>query len=124
MMIEFFALLTQNHPELEPAIAVSGGAVLGALSRYYITARLARWLGIGFPCGTFFINLSGCLLIGFFATLEHGRVILPPLSLSVLTGFLGSYTTFSTYALDSSNLLRSGARVKALIYWGGSAMLG
>ncbi|HBW57319.1 MAG TPA: fluoride efflux transporter CrcB, partial [Oscillatoriales bacterium UBA8482] len=85
----------------------------------------AQWLGTNFPYGTFMINLSGSLLMGFFATLAIERVITSSeLQLLITTGFLGSYTTFSTYALDTSVLLRSGSQKKAMFYWLGSVVFG
>lgn len=118
-------LLNQDRAALSAPIAIMAGAVPGALSRYYITAWSARWLGIRFPFGTFLINLSGALLMGFFATLAIRQVISSPnLQLLITTGFLGSYTTFSTYALDACVLWRSGSRLKFLVYWLGSVVIG
>ncbi|OIP70442.1 MAG: camphor resistance protein CrcB [Oscillatoriales cyanobacterium CG2_30_40_61] len=112
-------------PQLISPLAVSFGAILGALSRYYLTIGIAQWLGTNFPYGTFMINLSGSLLMGFFATLAIERVITSSeLQLLITTGFLGSYTTFSTYALDTSVLLRSGSQKKAMFYWLGSVVFG
>ncbi|WP_088891050.1 fluoride efflux transporter CrcB [Leptolyngbya ohadii] len=117
-------LLGQQHPIAAP-IAVSLGAVPGALSRYYVTVLFGRWLGTRFPFGTFFINLSGSLLMGFFATLFIDRVIASShLQLLITTGFLGAYTTFSTYALDTSILLQNKNYQKALLYGLGSSIFG
>ncbi|GAP94783.1 fluoride efflux transporter CrcB [Leptolyngbya sp. NIES-2104] len=120
-----FGLLNSSDSMLSTSIAVSLGAIPGALSRYYLTVLLSRWLGDDFPYGTFSINLTGSLLMGFFATLaiEHFITSLE-LQLLITTGFLGSYTTFSTYALDTSVLLRGRNRAKALFYWLGSSILG
>jgi CrcB protein len=118
-------LLTQHDSALSAPIAVSLGAVPGALSRYYLTVWFSQWLGASFPFGTFFINLSGALLMGFFATLAIQQMIpSSDVQLLITTGFLGAYTTFSTYALDTAVLLRSRNRAKALFYWGGSMILG
>jgi CrcB protein len=123
--IGVFGFSTPDNPELRASIVISLGAIPGALSRYYITIWLAKWLGTHFPFGTFVINLSGALLIGFFATLTDARVIVPSdLQLLIIVGFLGSYTTFSTYALDTVFLLRSGSRFKSLLYCIGSIVLG
>jgi CrcB protein len=101
------------------------GAVPGALCRYYGTIALARRFGRDFPFGTFAINLSGAFLMGMVTTLAIERVILSPqLLLLLTTGFLGSYTTFSTYALDTSILWRSDRRLLGVIYWLGSVVLG
>lgn len=106
-------------------MAVSLGAIPGALSRYYLSLLCIHWFGLGFPVGTFLINLTGALLMGFFITFTLERATVPPeLRLFVSVGFLGSYTTFSTYALDTSGLFHSGQKALSLFYWLGSAVLG
>lgn len=114
-------------PVLRIPIAISLGAIAGALSRYYLTLWFAQWLGTSFPYGTFFINLTGCLVMGFFVTLTSDRIpggISLDLYLLVTTGFLGAYTTFSTYGLDTVKLLRDSSFSTASFYWAGSAVLG
>jgi CrcB protein len=112
-------------PELRTPIAIALGAVPGALSRYYLTRYCAQWFGTAFPYGTFIVNLSGALLMGFFITLTLEKMISSPdLRALVAVGFLGAYTTFSTYALDTAELLHQGSWNRALWYWGGSALLG
>ncbi|MEG4319213.1 MULTISPECIES: fluoride efflux transporter CrcB [unclassified Microcoleus] len=110
-----------GHP-----IAISLGAVAGALSRYYITLWFANRFGTAFPYGTFFINITGCLAMGFFITLVFERVPAVPseVRLMVATGFLGAYTTFSTYGLDTNVLLRDRFYSLATFYWAGSAIIG
>ncbi|NMG07153.1 fluoride efflux transporter CrcB [Brasilonema sp. UFV-L1] len=105
-------------------IAISLGAIPGALSRYYLTLFFGRWFGTAFPYGTFFINITGAFLIGFFTTLTSKLTIFPQLNLLVAVGFLGSYTTFSTYALETSNLLRIPDYKTAIFYWFCSPLLG
>jgi CrcB protein len=109
---------------LPDPLLVCIGAVPGALCRYYLTIALARRFGTGFPFGTFCINLSGALLMGLVVTLVVERAIEPRLQLLLTTGFLGSYTTFSTYALDTSVLWRSDRRLQSALYWFGSVVLG
>ncbi|WYL97350.1 MAG: fluoride efflux transporter CrcB [Gloeotrichia echinulata IR180] len=115
-----------QDPNLRHPIAISLGAIAGALSRYYIGIWFAQRFGTSFPYGTFFINLSGCLAMGFFATLavEKVAIISPEVRLLVATGFLGAYTTFSTYGLETISLLRTGHLLATIGYWGGSAILG
>jgi fluoride exporter len=111
--------------ELRIPMAIALGAIPGALCRYYLTRWCIQWFGAGFPFGTFIINLSGALVMGFFATFTMERAIASTeLRALVAIGFLGSYTTFSTYALGTANLLHSGQWAKSLIYWSGSAVLG
>jgi CrcB protein len=115
-----------QDPTFRNPIAISLGAIAGALSRYYLTLWLTQRLGSAFPYGTFFINLTGCLAMGFFVTLASERVTTIPLEvrLMVTTGFLGAYTTFSTYGLESFALLRDRHFPSATLYWAGSAILG
>jgi fluoride exporter len=104
-----------TDPDLRAAIAVALGAVAGALSRYYLNAWLGQQLGNNFPWGTLTINLSGCLLMGLIVGVAQERSALAPAELSgwlspeiytmLTTGFLGAYTTFSTYGLDTIKLL-------------------
>jgi CrcB protein len=115
-----------QDPNFRVPIAISFGAVGGALSRYYITLWFADRFSVAFPYATFFINLTGCLGMGFFITLASERVVMIPLEvrLMVTTGFLGAYTTFSTYGLETNVLWRDRSYSVALFYWAGSAILG
>jgi fluoride exporter len=118
-------VLASINPNIRAPLAIAFGAIPGALSRYYLTILFAKWLGSDFPYGTFAINITGSLLMGFFVTLSLERFMgATDLRLLIATGFLGSYTTFSTYALDTSVLLRQGSYGYGLFYWAGSAMLG
>jgi fluoride exporter len=112
-------------PKWRAPIAIGFGAVPGALCRYYLTGLCREWFGTTFPYGTFLINLSGAFIMGLFATyvLEHATVP-AEVRLLVAVGFLGSYTTFSTYALDTSLLLKEGHFGQGLFYWIGSGILG
>jgi fluoride exporter len=110
--------------ELRIPIAIALGAVPGALCRFYLTRFCVQWFGTGFPYGTFLINLSGSLLMGFATTLLLSQAVpSPELRAFITVGFLGAYTTFSTYALETATLLHSGAWFKTLVYWSGSAVL-
>lgn len=115
-----------HDPAIRAPIAISLGAIGGALCRYYITLWFTSQFGAEFPFGTFFINLTGCFGMGFFTTLalERTALISPELKLFVATGFLGAYTTFSTYGLDTLNLIRMPNLAAASFYWAGSAILG
>lgn len=106
-------------------IAISLGAVPGALSRYYVTGWCTKAFGKAFPYGTFIINITGCFCMGFFMTLISGIANFPTeVRLMVATGFLGAYTTFSTYGFDTLTLLRNQKLGATAFYWGGSAIFG
>ena len=91
------------------------GGGLGALSRYEITLIAAKYIDSRIPWGTLFANLIGCLLIGVaFALAERSAAFPPAARLFFMTGFLGGLTTFSTYALEHVNAVRTGTYLMAL----------
>ncbi|BAY64750.1 CrcB protein [Calothrix brevissima NIES-22] len=105
-------------------LAIALGAIPGAVSRYYLTEFCKRYLGTNFPYGTFIINFTGCVLMGFFFTLFQGIKGFPPeIDLFVRTGFLGAYTTFSTYGYDTLILWNNRQQKATILYWVGSATL-
>jgi CrcB protein len=105
-------------------IVISIGAVIGALSRYYITLFWLKRQGQIFPYGTLFANLTGAFLIGLASMLATKYNIAVAIQKLILVGFLGAYTTFSTYILDSTILLRGNRNLRGLFYWLGSPILG
>jgi fluoride exporter len=98
-----------------PFLWISLGAVLGANARYLVNQLAARWFGTSFPYGTLAVNLGGCLLIGTVGTLVTGRLIDRPdlVRQVVIVGFLGSLTTFSSFAYETHGLLKDGEWVRA-----------
>ena len=99
------------------------GAVFGANARYWLTQLFAARFGPAFPSGTLFINISGSLLLGFLLTLVGQRFVADPgLRLLLGTGFLGAYTTFSTFSYDTITLLERGDWLPALLYAGASLL--
>lgn len=117
---------TLQQPSIRTPILISLGAIAGALSRYYIGIWLAKIFGENFPYGTFFVNITGCIVMGFFFTLvtQEFLKVSPEFCLWLGVGFLGSYTTFSSYQLDSVKLLIEGNCTSFAFYWLGSAVLG
>jgi CrcB protein len=100
------------------------GAIPGALSRYYLTLTCAQRFDGDFPFGTLLINLSGAFGMGFLITVWQEMSADQWLNGLTTVGFLGAYTTFSTYALDFSNLLKLGSYKQALLYGLGSPIGG
>jgi CrcB protein len=95
--------------------AVALGGAVGSALRYATTLGAARFLGTSFPLGTFLVNVLGSLAAGFIFGIAEERAALPPiLRIMLLTGFLGGYTTFSTFAVETVALLQDGSWVAAL----------
>ena len=91
------------------------GGFLGATGRYSIYL-LEKRLALGLPLATLFVNLLGCFLAGVIWGLIERKVLIDPgMKLFLLVGFLGSFTTFSTFSLETLNLLRDGQGFTALI---------
>lgn len=105
------------------AIFVGGGA--GATCRYGISRFVGARYDGEFPLGTFLINVTGCFAVGFvtiaLGALHHNVALLTAL---LATGFLGGYTTFSTYALEGVLLYDDGSRRLALYNLFGSVLAG
>lgn len=94
-------------------VAISIGAVLGANARFLIGGWIAERFGTAFPWGTFVINVSGSLLIGIVVTLSTERLAPEWFRPLLAIGFLGSYTTFSTFSYETLSLVQNGAWLAA-----------
>jgi CrcB protein len=105
------------------AIGIAGG--LGALARYGVDGLVARRVPSAFPWGTFVVNVSGALVLGFLMTVLTEQLTTAPWVRSGLTiGLLGGYTTFSTLSYESYRLLEDGALGLAAANVLGSAAAG
>lgn len=105
------------------AIAVFG--ILGCWARYFMTQLVQSIWGSNFPYATLIINLSGAFLMGFLFVETLDRIVIPvPLRTGILTGFIGGYTTFSTYMMETLLLAEQGLVVRGLLYVGLSTVLG
>jgi CrcB protein len=111
--------------KMSALLLIGLGGVLGANARYLVSTWAAGRFGTAFPYGTFLINVSGSVLIGLVLTVVVDRLSTSSsVRLLVATGFLGAYTTFSTFAYETVALLRQGDLRPALINAVGSAVLG
>lgn len=98
-------------------LAVAAGGAVGAMLRYYMTLSGLGRLAQPFPLATFVINITGSFIIGFFLTLVTERIpINPHIRLAVAVGFVGAYTTFSTFEYETARLLEGKDFVYAFLY--------
>lgn len=96
-------------------LVVGVGGFLGAVARYAVSLLVARFWSGEFPLATFLINVSGSFVLGFFSTLAAERLALDPAwRLLVATGFVGAYTTFSTFEYETHRLLETGVAAWAV----------
>lgn len=95
-------------------LAISIGAVLGANARYLLGGWVADRLGASFPYGTLIINVTGSFVIGIVMTVVTERILAPAwIRPGIAIGFLGSYTTFSTFSYETLGLISSGSLLVA-----------
>ena len=108
-----------------PYLWVGVGGALGANARYALGTWIAARLGTAFPAGTLVINVTGSLAIGVLLVLLTERLAAPPAwRLLLVVGFLGGYTTFSSYTFEALALLEAGAWARGAWYVLGSNGLG
>ena len=110
---------------MQKYLLIAMGGALGSLARYWVGAAIGGRMGSRFPYGTFLINLTACVIIGFSLTYLGKRVELNAAwRYLVPIGFVGAYSTFSTYEWETLQTLRSGAFTMAALYALGSMACG
>ncbi|SKA81566.1 fluoride efflux transporter CrcB [Desulfobaculum bizertense] len=110
---------------MEKLLLLALGGSAGALSRYGLAGLVHKIFGGTFPLGTFVVNMCGCLFFGLvWGFLENRTILGPAARTAVLTGFMGAFTTFSTYIFESSSLLRDGQWWSAIANIAGQTVLG
>ncbi len=86
------------------------GGALGAIARYQMTVAIQSRVALGFPLGTFLVNVSGCLAMGIVATLLADRLAIHAnWSFAVPIGFIGAYTTFSAFEFETFRAVSDGS---------------
>jgi len=110
---------------LQKYLLIALGGALGSIARYWVGSTVAGRMGIRFPYGTLLVNLTACLIIGFSLTYLGRRADLNPAwRFLIPVGFIGAYSTFSTYEWETLSSIRSGAFFLAALYAIGSLVLG
>ncbi len=94
---------------------IIGGAT-GTVARYALSSAAYRAFGAGFPYGTFAVNLLGCFILGFLVSFSERKLFLDPnMRLLLMVGFCGAFTTFSTFILETANLMKDGEMTRAFL---------
>ncbi len=94
---------------MDKLLIIGAGGFAGAITRYWVAIWVGERWGRSFPLGTFIINVTGSMIIGFLMPLLTERFMTnPQWRLFLVVGFLGAYTTFSTFEYETGALLRDG----------------
>lgn len=110
---------------MQKYLLIAAGGALGSVARYWVGSTIGNRMGSRFPYGTFVVNLTACVIIGFSLTYLGRRLELSPAwRYLVAVGFIGAYSTFSTFEWEALSTIRSGALVLAALYAIGSLILG
>lgn len=110
---------------MQKYLLIAFGGALGSIARYWVGSTISGRIGARFPYGTFVINITACVIIGFTLTYLGKRADLSPAWRYLFpVGFIGAYSTFSTYEWETLSTLRSGAFALGALYAVGSLVLG
>ncbi len=99
---------------MNQTLAIAAGGAFGAVARFWVSTGVYQWLGRSFPFGTLAVNVLGSFAMGLLAILLVERLSLgPEWRAMILIGFLGAFTTFSTFSFETLNLIEAGSFGKA-----------
>lgn len=106
-------------------ILLSIAGTLGTLARYWLSGAVYNFLGRDFPWGTWSVNIIGCFLFGLVWTLSDERGLIPAQGrLVILVGFMGAFTTFSTFIFESFQIVRDAEWLKMMLNIFGQNIVG
>ncbi len=107
-----------TRPNFEPrdVVSISAGGFIGANARYLFGIWASAHLGSHWPFGTWIINITGCFVLGLFVPIQQARGWSDQTRLAVAIGFLGAYTTYSTFELDTYGLFQHHRYLASAVY--------
>ena len=110
---------------MQKYLLIAAGGALGSIARYCVGSAISGRVGVRFPYGTLIVNITACIILGFSLTYMGRRADLSPAwRYFIPIGFIGAYSTFSTYEWETLSTMRSGAFFLAALYAAGSFVLG
>ena len=110
---------------LQKYLLIAAGGALGSIARYWVGATVSGRSGTRFPLGTFVVNITACVCIGFVYTWLGRHVELNPAWRNLIPiGFIGAYSTFSTYEWETFTAMQAGEVAMAALYAVSSVALG
>jgi CrcB protein len=105
-------------------LLIGTGSFIGGVFRYLVSQLIQNRVSITFPYGTFWVNITGCFLIGLLFGLSDKGNLDPGWKFFLVTGLCGGYTTFSAFSIDSISLFRDGQLLYGLLYISGTVIFG
>ena len=110
---------------MQKYLLIAAGGALGSALRYWVGSTVSGRMGVRFPYGTLLVNMTACVILGFTLTYLGKRADISPAWRDLIpVGFIGAYSTFSTYEWETLSTMRSGAFVLGGLYAVGSLVLG
>ena len=109
---------------IKSILLIGTGSCLGGILRFFISFLFKNIKFIGIPIGIFIVNIIGCFLIGAFFSYFREKITDNDISIFLMTGVLGGFTTFSSFSLEVLQLFQGNEPLKAVFYMFGTAIIG
>ena len=109
---------------IKSILLIGTGSCLGGILRFFVSFLVKNIKFIGIPIGIFIVNIIGCFLIGAFFSYFREKITDNDISIFLMTGVLGGFTTFSSFSLEVLQLFQENEPLKAVFYMFGTAIIG